>query len=54
MQVPIDVLASGPAIALYPTLALLAAQGEFSQLRFQLVATLRRILVIDATGDGAA
>ena len=46
MQVPIDVLASGPAIALYPTLALLAAQGEFNQLRFQLVATLRRILVM--------
>lgn len=46
MQVPIDVLASGPAIALYPTLALLAAQGEYNQLRFQLVATLRRILVM--------
>jgi putative peptidoglycan lipid II flippase len=46
MQVPIDVLASGPAIALYPTLALLAAQGEFSQMRFQLAVTLRRILVM--------
>jgi putative peptidoglycan lipid II flippase len=46
MQVPIDVLASGPAIALYPTLALLASQGEFNQLRFQLIATLRRILVM--------
>lgn len=46
MQVPIDVLASGPAIALYPTMALLAAQGQYHQLRFQLVATLRRILVM--------
>ena len=46
MQVPIDVLASGPAIALYPTMALLAAKGEFNQLRFQLVGTLRRILVM--------
>ncbi len=46
MQVPIDVLASGPAIALYPTLALLAAEGKYNQLRFQLVGTLRRILVM--------
>lgn len=46
MLLPIDVLASGPAIALYPTLALLAAQGQFNQLRFQLVATMRRILVM--------
>lgn len=46
MQVPIDVLASGPAIALYPTLALLAAQGQYEQMRFQLTATLRRIMVL--------
>ncbi len=46
MQVPIDVLASGPAIALYPTLALLAAQGRFEQMRFELASTLRRILVL--------
>ena len=46
MQVPIDVLASGPAIALYPTLALLAAQGRHEQMRFQLAVTLRRILVM--------
>ena len=54
MQVPIDVLASGPAIALYPTLALLAAQGQFNQLRFQLVATLAAHFSDDAARLGAA
>jgi putative peptidoglycan lipid II flippase len=46
MQVPIDVLASGPAIALYPTLALLASQERYSQMRQELAQTLRRILVM--------
>jgi putative peptidoglycan lipid II flippase len=46
MQVPLDLLASGPAIALFPTLALLCAQGELSQMRVQLSEVLRRTLAL--------
>jgi putative peptidoglycan lipid II flippase len=46
MQVPLDLLASGPAIALFPTLALLCAQGELAQMRTQLSEVLRRTLAL--------
>lgn len=48
MQVPLDLLASGPAIALFPTLALLAAQNNTGELRKQISLTLRRTLVLTA------
>ncbi len=46
MQVPLDLLASGPAIALYPTLSLLASQGNRTEMQSQLTSTLRRSLLM--------
>lgn len=46
MQVPLDLLASGPAIALFPTLALLYAQKNMGELRIQLTSGLRRTLAL--------
>jgi len=46
MQVPLAVLASGSAIALFPTISMLAAQGKLDEMRVQLAATLRRILLL--------
>lgn len=46
MQVPLDLLASGPAIALYPTLSLLASQGNNKEMQAQLTQTLRRSLLM--------
>ena len=46
MQVPLDLLASGPAIALYPTLSLLAAQNDTMELRAQIAGAIRRTLVL--------
>ena len=46
MQVPLDLLASGPAIALFPTLSLLAAQGDFGSLGAQLGSALRRTILL--------
>ncbi|MBV9468036.1 MAG: murein biosynthesis integral membrane protein MurJ [Abitibacteriaceae bacterium] len=46
MQVPLDLLASGPAIALFPTLSLLSAQGNLNELRLQLSGALRRTLLL--------
>lgn len=46
MQLPLAILASGPAIALFPTLALLAAQKDEIGLREQLTAALRRTLAL--------
>jgi putative peptidoglycan lipid II flippase len=46
MQVPLDLLASGPAIALFPTLSLLSAQGDFEQLRTQLTGVFRRTILL--------
>ena len=46
MQVPLDLLASGPAIALFPTLSLLAAQKNLPEIRLQLSAALRRTLIL--------
>jgi putative peptidoglycan lipid II flippase len=46
MQLPLAVFASGPAIALYPTLSLLAAQGAHEELRAQLASALRRTLLL--------
>lgn len=46
MQVPLAVLAAGPAIALYPTLTLLWAQGKRNEFRAQLSSAVRRTLVL--------
>lgn len=46
MQVPLAVLASGPAIALYPTLTLLFAQGKTEEFRAQLTGAIRRTMVL--------
>jgi putative peptidoglycan lipid II flippase len=46
MQVPLDLLASGPAIALFPTLALLFAQRKIEDMRGELAGALRRTLVL--------
>lgn len=46
MQVPLAVLASGPAIALYPTLSLLFAEGKTDEMREQLAAAVRRTVVL--------
>ena len=46
MQVPLDLLASGPAIALYPTLSLLAAQNDTNALREQITGAIRRTVVL--------
>lgn len=46
MQVPLAVLASGPAIALYPTLSLLYAEGRTDDMREQLASATRRTIVL--------
>lgn len=46
MQLPLAIFASGPAIALYPTLSLLAAEGKMQELRTQLASALRRTLLL--------
>jgi putative peptidoglycan lipid II flippase len=46
MQVPLDLLASGPAIALFPTLSLLCAQNDLEGMRAQLSEVLRRTLLL--------
>jgi putative peptidoglycan lipid II flippase len=46
MQLPLAIFASGPAIALYPTLSLLAAEGKMDELRVQLASALRRTLLL--------
>lgn len=46
MQVPLAVLAAGPAIALYPTLTLLWAQGNKSEFRAQVSLAIRRTMVL--------
>jgi putative peptidoglycan lipid II flippase len=46
MQVPLDLLASGPAIALFPTLSLLWAENKTAELRTTLASALRRTLVL--------
>ncbi|HEX8235632.1 MAG TPA: murein biosynthesis integral membrane protein MurJ [Abditibacteriaceae bacterium] len=46
MQLPLAIFASGPAIALYPTLSLLAAEGKMVELRDQIAAALRRTLLL--------
>jgi putative peptidoglycan lipid II flippase len=46
MQVPLDLLASGPAIALFPTLSLLSAEGNYEEMRAQLTKVLRRTLLL--------
>ena len=46
MQVPLAVLASGPAIALFPTISMLAAQGKMDEMRQQMASTFRRILLL--------
>lgn len=46
MQVPLDLLASGPAIALFPTLALLSTRNDVAQMRLQLSSGLRRTLTL--------
>jgi putative peptidoglycan lipid II flippase len=46
MQVPLDLLASGPAIALFPTLALLSTRNDVAEMRLQLSSGLRRTLTL--------
>lgn len=46
MQVPLAVLASGPAIAVYPTLSLLYAQGKTDEFRAQISSAIRRTIVL--------
>jgi putative peptidoglycan lipid II flippase len=46
MQVPLAVLASGPAIALFPTISLLAAENKIEDVRAQIASALRRTLVL--------
>ena len=46
MQLPLAMLATGPAIALLPTLALLAAQNDEPGLRDQVTSALRRTLAL--------
>jgi putative peptidoglycan lipid II flippase len=46
MQVPLAVLASGPAIALFPTLSLLNTQNNRDEMRMQLAQAIRRTLVL--------
>lgn len=46
MQLPLAVLASGPAIALFPTLSLLASQQNVVEMRLQLALALRRTLLL--------
>jgi putative peptidoglycan lipid II flippase len=47
LQVPLAVLASGPAIALFPTLSMLAAKNDTVQVREQLSSSLRRALTMN-------
>lgn len=46
MQVPLDLLASGPAVALFPTLLMLATRGEIGDVRTHLVNGLRRTMTL--------
>jgi len=46
MQVPLAVLASGPAIALYPTLSLLYAEGKIEEFRAQISLAIRRTIIL--------
>jgi putative peptidoglycan lipid II flippase len=46
MQVPLAVMAAGPAIALLPTLSILHAEGKTAALRLQLSSSLRRIILL--------
>jgi putative peptidoglycan lipid II flippase len=46
MQLPLAVLASGPAIALFPTLSMLSAEGKIDELRIALASALRRTLLL--------
>lgn len=46
MQVPLAVLASGPAIALLPTLSILHSEGKKGEVRLQLTSALRRIILL--------
>jgi putative peptidoglycan lipid II flippase len=46
MQVPLAVLAAGPAIALFPTLSLLHTQNKPDEMREQLAGAVRRTLVL--------
>jgi len=46
MQVPLAVMASGPAIALLPTLSILHAEGKTAEIRLQLSSALRRIILL--------
>jgi len=46
MQVPLAVMASGPAIALLPTLSILHAEGKTGEIRLQLSSALRRIILL--------
>lgn len=46
MQAPLDLLASGTAIALYPTLTQLATQNQTDEVRTQLANTMRRVLLL--------
>jgi putative peptidoglycan lipid II flippase len=46
MQLPLAILASGPAIALFPTISLLWAQGDAEGMRDALTAAIRRTLLL--------
>jgi len=46
MQVPLAVLASGPAIALLPTLSILHSEGKTGAIRLQLASALRRVILL--------
>lgn len=46
MQVPLAVMASGPAIALLPTLSILHADGKKDEIRQQLASALRRVILL--------
>jgi putative peptidoglycan lipid II flippase len=46
MQVPLAVLASGPAIALFPTISLLAVENNIAEVRTQITNALRRTIVL--------
>lgn len=46
MQLPLAIFASGPAIALFPTISLLATEGKRDELRAQLASGLRRTILM--------
>ena len=50
MQVPIAILAAGPAIALYPTISLLWSENRDGELRAELSRALRRTLLFMLLG----